>query len=183
MIRFARSVTNSVKSHTLQLNALHSKSTPWQLSVSGIRSVMRNCCLGYLFTIFAVLVKVVFTRHCDLIGINVLLAGVFRIKFRVKIEVSILADGGMRNREAIKSVSPQTVKASRAKRNFHRCQQWALFNYFGLHALFVTIIPCDECNFCVPLFADANNPHFLPKLIKDSFIKEATDVCDVHFTP
>ena len=41
MIRFARSVTNNVKSHTPQLKALHSKSTP-QLTAAGIRSVTRN---------------------------------------------------------------------------------------------------------------------------------------------
>ena len=34
MIRFARSVTNNVKSHIPQLKALHSKSTP-QLTVCG----------------------------------------------------------------------------------------------------------------------------------------------------
>ena len=41
MILFARSVTNNVKSHTPQLKALHSKSTP-QLTAAGIRSVTRN---------------------------------------------------------------------------------------------------------------------------------------------
>ena len=41
MIRFARSVTNNVKSHTPQLKALHRKSTP-QLTAAGIRSVTRN---------------------------------------------------------------------------------------------------------------------------------------------
>ena len=42
MISFARNVTDSVKSHTPQLKALHSKSTPPHLSASGIRSVTRN---------------------------------------------------------------------------------------------------------------------------------------------
>ena len=42
MIWFARSVTNSVKSHTPKLKALHSKNTPPQLSASGIRSVTCN---------------------------------------------------------------------------------------------------------------------------------------------
>ena len=46
MIRFARNVTNSVKSHTPQLKALHSsKITSPQLSTSGIRSVTRNLAL------------------------------------------------------------------------------------------------------------------------------------------
>ena len=42
MISFARNVTDSVKSHTPQLKALHSKSTPPHLTASGIRSVARN---------------------------------------------------------------------------------------------------------------------------------------------
>ena len=42
MIRFSRSVTNIAKSHTTQLKALHSKSTPPQISALGIRSVTRS---------------------------------------------------------------------------------------------------------------------------------------------
>ena len=72
---------------------------------------------------------------------------------------------------------------SKESAKFHHRQHWALCDYFGFLAIFLTITPCDECVFCVRSFADADNPHVLPKLlIEDPFSKEATDICDVHFT-
>ena len=46
----------------------------------------------------------------------------------------------------------------------------------------LTITTCDECTFRGRLFADADNPHVLPKLVEDLFSKEAKDICDVDFT-
>ena len=71
---------------------------------------------------------------------------------------------------------------SKESAKFHCRQHWALCDYFGLPAVFFTITPCDECTFCVRLFADADNPHVLPKLVEDPFSKEATDILDVDFT-
>ena len=71
---------------------------------------------------------------------------------------------------------------SKESAKFHRRQHWALCDYFRLPAVFFTITPCDECTFRVRLFADADNPHVLPKLVEDPFSKEATDIYDVDFT-
>ena len=71
---------------------------------------------------------------------------------------------------------------SKESAKFHRRQHWALCDYFRLPAVFFTITPCDECTFRVRLFADADNPHVLPKLVEDPFSKEAANICDVDFT-
>ena len=70
---------------------------------------------------------------------------------------------------------------SKESAKFHRRQHWALCDYFGLPAVFLTITPCDECTFRVRLFADAGNPHVLPKLVEDPFSIEATEICDADF--
>ena len=70
---------------------------------------------------------------------------------------------------------------SKESAKFHRRQHWALCDYFGLPAVFLTITPCDECTFRVRLFADAGNPQVLPKLVEDPFSIEATEICDADF--
>ena len=72
---------------------------------------------------------------------------------------------------------------SKESAKFHCRQHWALCNYFGLPAVFFTITPCDKCTFHVRLFADADNSHVLPKLVEDLFSKNATDICDMDFSP
>ena len=76
----------------------------------------------------------------------------------------------------------RSSRYSKESAKFHRRKHWALCDYFGLPAVFLTITPCDECTFRVRLFADADNRHILPKLVEDPFSKEATDVCDVDYT-
>jgi len=78
------------------------------------------------------------------------------------------------------SCTPIGHSAEAAK--FHRRQHFAMDDYFGGSALFLTITPCDACTFRVRLFAQAGRSHTLPSLA-DPFQEKSILKCalDLNF--
>ena len=83
----------------------------------------------------------------------------------------------LRNMKANTKCSGYSAEAAK----YHRRIHFALCDYFGLPAIFLTITPCDMCTFRVRLFADAGSAHTLPHLSDDPFDPDEMEGCILDF--
>ena len=75
----------------------------------------------------------------------------------------------------------QPIGHSAEAAKYHRRLHFALDDFFGGCALFLTITPCDECTFRVRLFAEAGKAHSLPPLCDDPNDAKGLAACLLDF--
>ena len=83
----------------------------------------------------------------------------------------------LKNLKANTICSGFSAEAAKYNRRLH----FAMCDYFGMSAIFLTITPCDLCTFRVRLFANADMAHELPHLSENPYDPEGSRDCLLDF--
>ena len=75
----------------------------------------------------------------------------------------------------------QPIGHSAEAAKYHRQLHFALDDFYGGCALFLTMTPCNECTFRVRLFAEAGKAHSLPPLCNDPNDAKGLAACLLDF--